>query len=181
MTYGQAAIGTRTAAAPFGPATAAPLGPTTAAPFGPAHPARTTPLAQTKAFASVVVHVMVAANPATASATSTNTRMFASLVRILRITRQDCLARVRIRIIDQRQRDIVLRCNIGRQSAVSTMSPCSSPFQSPCKKRRAPPEQVFRARAADTTIPELVFPVGDNRWKTSLGPKQPSARRRPMN
>jgi hypothetical protein len=77
---------------------------------------------------------MVAANPATARATSTNKRMFASQDRILRITRQDCLARVRIRINDQRQRDIVLRCNIGRQSAASTMSPCSSPFQSPCKK-----------------------------------------------
>jgi hypothetical protein len=75
--------------------------------------------------------------------------------RICRIAGQDCLARVRI--IDQRQRDIDLRCNIGRQSAASTMFLCSSPFQLPCKRRITRPEQGLRARAAGATIRRSFF------------------------
>jgi hypothetical protein len=51
---------------------------TATAPFGPAHPARTTPAAQTTALASVVAMVIVAAKMTTEDARIRNERMIGS-------------------------------------------------------------------------------------------------------
>jgi hypothetical protein len=77
-------------------------------------------LAQTTAFASVVLKVIVVANAMMAMAASTNNRMVTSQDQFFALQGRVCLAMVRI--IDPRRRDIVLRCNISWQSAAGRTS-----------------------------------------------------------
>jgi hypothetical protein len=60
----------------------------TTAPLGPAQPARTTPAAQTTAFASVGSTVTIAAIEVRVRAASTSKRILASLVRVQLFDRQ---------------------------------------------------------------------------------------------